>query len=207
MKNLNQNRRGAPSSGWQVSNVRDKMKVLWPLTICLLLSFPSFADEPEREFAFPSQYWYRSDLFCDVNFIGDIEIIGTLEGFTGETVTKYKFRIKEIVTHAKVPKLQYRVGDTFTSETYRKITTGSAIICLGSYPTPDKIVIDGAFPLMLSDVIKKAFKIVRKNGVDLEKYSQPDFDAVKILMRDPEMSAFLRNKRREQGGGGQPDTR
>ena len=152
------------------------------------------ACEAVRLFKFGSQYWYSSDMFGGVIYVGSVEVVGTESDSDNRPVRKYKFRITEILGSGGSEKSEYRVGDVFVSETYRKIANGSAVVCLGAYPmtseTDIDTVIDGAFPLMVDPKVNAALKLVRKHGTDPAKFSRADFDSVKGLMKYPEMHSL-----------------
>jgi hypothetical protein len=151
------------------------MRVIATLFCCFVALSSLSTCKSERVFEFPSQYWYDSDMFCGPIFVGMVEIVSSGTDFNDVTVIKYKFRVTEILGDKPAEQARYQVGDIFVSETYRKISNGKGVICLGAYPTENEPMIDGAFPLMLSPEVKAALGLVRKHGTDPTKFSDNDF--------------------------------
>jgi|GEM_PF-3018583 len=170
------------------------------------LSLLSAHAQASRIFTFPSAYWYSTDIFSKEIYIGNIEIIGRGKGPAGEKKLQYRFKIKEVLTPQFSEQARFKVGDVFQSETFRAINNKLAVICLSSYPDPGETVVDGGFPLMLSENVEKTLKLIQKHGVDLYEYPDAAFEEAVKLAYNSEQYRFLRKKRSEQTGADQPAT-
>jgi hypothetical protein len=159
-------------------------------------------EAPQGVYRIPSAYWYSFDLFSgNIIFIGSLSITDQKPNDHEGTTTAYRFTVTEIITSSADVEPEYKIGDVIESETFRKVVDGSShALCFSRYPEgkDGETVIDGGFPLHIDDKVRHALQLIRIAGFNPEEYSEEDYNAIRGLLRDPEMHDFHRERKKER---------